>query len=81
MANCDPAGFVVNVQHPEIMCSIPGKILALVTSVGRGAFARTVLAVVVDDWLFDELAAFGGAMRTASRSPMKWMKHDGANCA
>ena len=27
MANCDPAGFVVNVQHPEIMCSIPGKIL------------------------------------------------------
>jgi hypothetical protein len=51
--------FVPNLGHPEIMRAILANVLATGDVLGRDQAGRIVLAVVVDGWLFDELAAFG----------------------
>jgi hypothetical protein len=50
-------GYRPNVRHPEIMRSILAGILATGDVLGRDRHGRTVLAVAVDGWLMDELAA------------------------
>ena len=55
----ETAGFVPNLHHPEIMRSVLERILATGDVIGRDEHGRTVLAVAVDNWLFDALAAFG----------------------
>jgi hypothetical protein len=58
----------LNVHHPEIIRGILEQILATGDVVGRDEQGRIVLAVVVDDWLFDELAGFGADL--ADREPV-----------
>lgn len=60
----ETAGFVPNLHHPEIM-----RILATGDVIGRDEHGRTVLAVAVDNWLFDELAAFGADLEDRDGDP------------
>lgn len=59
MAVVEISDFVPNLHHPEIMRSVLERILATGDVIGRDEHGRTVLAVAVDNWLFDALAAFG----------------------
>jgi hypothetical protein len=52
----------LNLDHPEILKAILAGILATGDVIGREG-GRTVLAVAVDDWLMDELAAVGAEER------------------
>jgi hypothetical protein len=61
--------YVVNVHHPKIMRSILGQILATGNVIGTATPGRTVLAVTVDNWLFDELATFGTDMEDHESEP------------
>jgi hypothetical protein len=58
MAFDDVSPIGLNLAHPEIMRSVLSQILATGDVVGRDGSGRTILAVAVDDWLFDALAAF-----------------------
>ena len=46
-----------NVHHPEIMRSILAGIVETGDVIGTDGPSRAVLAVTVDNWLIDELAA------------------------
>lgn len=52
----------LNLDHPEILKAILMGILETGDVIGREG-KRTVLAVAVDDWLMDELAAVGDEER------------------
>lgn len=51
--------YALNVHHPEIMRAILAGIVETGDVLGAAGPGRTVLAVTVDDWLIDELAALG----------------------
>jgi hypothetical protein len=53
------SGYVPNVHHPEVMRSILQGIVETGDVIGTAGPGQTILAVTVDDWLIDELAAFG----------------------
>jgi hypothetical protein len=61
--------FVPNLGHPEIMRAILANVLATGDVVGRDQAGRIVLAVAVDAWLFDELAAFGTELEDLEPEP------------
>lgn len=65
----ETAGFVPNLHHPEIMRGVLERILATGDVIGRDEHGRTVLAVAVDNWLFDELAAFGADLEDRDGDP------------
>jgi hypothetical protein len=52
----------LNLDHPEILKAILAGILETGGAIDQEG-RRTVLAVAVDDWLFDELAAVGAEER------------------
>ena len=62
MAISDGEPFTLNLGHPELMRSILAQILGTGDVLGRDEAGRTVLAVAVEDWLFDELAAPDAAL-------------------
>jgi hypothetical protein len=61
--------FVPNLGHPEIMRATLANVLATGDVLGRDQAGRIVLAVAVDDWLFDELAAFGTELEDLEPEP------------
>ena len=52
-------GYILNVHHPDVMRGILENILDTGDVIGSAGPGRTVLAVTIEDWLFDALAAFG----------------------
>jgi hypothetical protein len=52
-------GYVPNVHHPDVLRAILQGIVETGDVLGAAGPGRTVLAVTVDDWLIDELAALG----------------------
>lgn len=65
----ETAGFVPNLQQPEIMHSVLEWILATGDVIGLDELGRIVLSVTVDDWLFDERTAFGGDLENRKPDP------------
>ena len=61
--------FVPNLGHPEIMRAILANVLATGDVLGRDQAGRIVLAVAVEAWLFDELAAFGTELENLEPEP------------
>ena len=59
MATSSPSGYVPNVHHPEVMRSILACIVETGDVIGTAGPGRNVLAVTVDNWVIDELAALG----------------------
>ena len=59
MATSSPSGYVPNVHHSEVMRSILACIVETGDVIGTAGPGRTVLAVTVDNWVIDELAALG----------------------
>ena len=59
MATSGAASYVPNIHHPEIMRSILAGIVETGDVIGTAGPGRTILAVTVDNWLIDELAALG----------------------
>lgn len=54
----DASRFTLDLRHPEIMRAVLANILARGDAIGRDRHGRTILAVAVDGWLMDALAAF-----------------------
>jgi hypothetical protein len=54
----DAPPFTLDLRHPEIMRAVLANILSSGDAIGRDRQGRTILAVAVDDWLMDGLAAF-----------------------
>jgi hypothetical protein len=54
----DASRFTLDLRHPEIMRAILANILSSGDAIGRDRRGRTILAVAVDGWLLDALAAF-----------------------
>jgi hypothetical protein len=69
MASGEGFGYVPDVRHPEVMRGILERILATGDVIGRDARGRAILAVAVDDWLLDELAAFGADLDELEPEP------------
>ena len=61
------SGCVPNIHYREIMRSILAGIVETGDVIGAAGPGRTVIAVTVDNWLIDELAALGGDL--ADREP------------
>jgi len=49
----------LNLDHSEILRAILARIVETGDVIGRAGPGRTVLAVTVEDWIADELAAIG----------------------
>ena len=71
MAISDGEPFVLNLAHPEIMRSILAQILETGDVLGRDEAGRTVLAVAVDDWLFDALGALDADLEDLEPEPLE----------
>ena len=61
------SGYVPNIHHPDVMRSILEQIVDTGDVIGAAGPGRTILAVTVDNWLIDELAALGSDL--ADREP------------
>ena len=61
------SGYVPNIHHPDVMRSILEQIVNTGDVLGSAGPGRTILAVTVDNWLIDELAALGSDL--ADREP------------
>jgi hypothetical protein len=73
--------FTLDLRHSEIMRAILANILATGDAIGPNRHGRTILAVAVDGWLLDALAAFDAEQegleeeepaRTAHLAPVGW---------
>ena len=56
-----------NIHHPDVMRSILEQIVDTGDVIGTAGPGRTILAITVDNWLIDELAALGSDL--ADREP------------
>ena len=61
------SGYVPNIHHPDVMRSILEQIVDTGDVIGAAGPGQTILAVTVDNWLIDELAALGSD--AADREP------------
>ena len=64
------SGYVPNIHHPEIMRSILAGIVETGDVLGAAGPGRTILAVTVDNWLIDELAALGADQEDCEPEPI-----------
>lgn len=62
-------GYLPNVQHPDVLRTILQGIVETGDVLGAAGPGRTVLAVTVDDWLLDELAALGADLEDREPEP------------
>jgi hypothetical protein len=69
MAIQDGEPFTLNLGRPEVVRSILAQILGTGDVLGRDQAGRTVLAVSVEDWLFDALAAFNAELEDLEPEP------------
>ena len=56
-----------NIHHPDVMRSILAGIVDTGDVIGPAGPGQTILAVTVDNWLIDELAALGSDVADRSR--------------
>ena len=61
------SGYVPNIHHPDVMRSILEQIVDTGDVLGSAGPGRTILAITVDNWMIDELAALGSDL--ADREP------------
>ena len=61
------SGYVLNIHHPDVMRSILEQIVDTGDVLGTDGPGCTILAITVDNWLLDELAALGSNL--ADREP------------
>ena len=61
------SGYVPNIHHPNVMRSILEQIVDTGDVLGSAGPGRTILAITVDNWMIDELAALGSDL--ADREP------------
>ena len=61
------SGYVPNIHHPDVMRSILEQIVDTGDVLGTAGPGCTILAITVDNWLLDELAALGSDI--ADREP------------
>ena len=61
------SGYVPNIHHPDVMRSILEQIVDTGDVIGPAGPGQTILAVTVDNWMIDELAALGSDL--ADREP------------
>jgi hypothetical protein len=61
--------FVPNLAHREVTRAILANPLATGDVLGRDEGGRTILAVAINDWLFDELAVFGTGLEDLKPEP------------
>ena len=61
------SGYVPNINHPDVMRSILEQIVDTGDAIGAAGPGRTILAITVDNWMIDELAALGSDL--ADREP------------
>ena len=64
------SGYVPNI-HPDVMRSIPQQIVDTGDVIGPAGPGQTILAVTVDDWLIDELAALGSDVTYREPEPVE----------
>ena len=65
------SGYVPNIHHPDVMCSILEQIVDTGDVIGPAGPGQTILAVTVDDWLIDELAALGSDVTDREPEPVE----------
>ena len=63
------SGYVPNIHHPDVMRSILEQIVDTGDVLGFTGPGRTILAVTVDNWLIDELAALGADLEAREPEP------------
>lgn len=61
--------YVPIIHHPEVMRSILVGIVETGDVIGATGPGRTVMAVTVDNWLIDELAALGTDLEDREPEP------------
>ena len=61
------SGYVPNIHHPNVMRSILEQIVDTGDVLGSAGPGRTILAITIDNWMIDELAALGSDL--ADREP------------
>jgi hypothetical protein len=70
MASGGTIGHVVpDIHHPEVMRGVLERVPATGDVLGRDDAGRVVLAIAVEPWLLDELAAFGGDLDELEPEP------------
>jgi hypothetical protein len=57
--DAEEASFVLNLGHPDVLRAVLEGIVATGDVLGKVGSGRTCLAVTVDDWVIDQLAALG----------------------
>ena len=70
MATSGAARYVPNVHHHDVMHAILEGIVETGDVLGAAGPGRTILAVTVDNWLIDELAALGAAQEDCEPEPI-----------
>lgn len=70
MATAEPGHFP-NIHHLDVMRSIFEQIPATGDAVGVDRPGRTVPAVTIDSWLFDEFAARGADLEDCEPEPIE----------
>ena len=63
--------YVPNIHHPDVMRSILQQIVDTGDVIGPAGPGQTILAVTVDDWLIDELAALGSDVADRELEPVE----------
>jgi hypothetical protein len=71
MATSGFAGYVPNLRHLQVRRSIVEQIVETGDVIATAGPGRTVVAVTIDNWFIDELAAFGTDLRDREREPDK----------
>ncbi len=57
----EDARFALNLEHPAVLRAVLAQVVRTGDVLGPAGPGRTLLAVAVDDWVIDELAALGAA--------------------
>ena len=65
------SGYVPKIRHPDVMRSILEQIVNTGDVLGFAGPGRTILAVPVDNWLIDELAALGTNQEDCEPEPVE----------
>ena len=62
-------GYVPNIHHPDVMRSVLEQIVNTGDVIGPAGPGQSILAVTVDNWLIDELAALGAVLEDCEPEP------------
>ena len=63
------SGYEPNIHHPDVMRSILEQIVDTGDVLGTDGPGCTILAITVDNWMIDELAALGADLEAREPEP------------